>query len=29
MDIPQLFSQADAIGRAVALLLLVMPVSAW
>ncbi len=29
MDIPQLFSQADAIGRAVALLLLVMSVASW
>jgi biopolymer transport protein ExbB len=29
MDIPQLFSQADAIGRAVALLLLLMSVASW
>lgn len=29
MGIPQLFSQADAIGRAVALLLLVMSVASW
>src|SRR5687768_9204487 len=29
MDIPQLFSQADAIGRAVALLLLVMSIASW
>ena len=29
MDIPQLFSQADAIGRTVALLLLLMSVASW
>jgi biopolymer transport protein ExbB len=29
MDLPQLFSQTDAIGRAVALLLLLMSVASW